>query len=328
MLARLARAFESFFGGALAPAADLFRGVAQIALVAIVLFAALRAALSFTAYRNGWETALVVRCPRCRRLVADPEAPACPSGHAVRFPRGAAQREERRRRFPRLRRAAAAYPFLVPAATAIAAALGFRACGVARVDGPLATLTASAAYLFFAAAVVLAGLALSPGRRGLAERALLGGTTLSVLVPAFALALLARGFEPPRPRSIGSIWTTPTATYVSTGGRARRVGEAAPQGEALLVEARAPAFGIVWQGVKGFEVRGELVKWRGRGGALARFLDRWAAPLSRRGVFLSRSTRTVPLPANRRVWIVSEPGAIRFSEDGGFDLAAPGSTSP
>lgn len=92
--------------------------------------------------------------------------------------------------------------------------------------------------------------------------------------------------------------------------------------EALLVEARAPAFGIVWQGLEGFRSRSRVIKWTGRGGLTARLLSRWASPLSRRGVFLSRSTRMVPLPPNVKIWIVSEPGSIRFTPESDHDLGS------
>jgi hypothetical protein len=323
MLPRLAEAVESLFGGGLRPAAAFLRAIAEVVLVAAVVLLLLRTALSFAAFRHGWETALVVRCPRCRRLAADPEARTCPAGHPIRFPAGAAEREKRRRRFHLLRRTAGAYRFLLPLAIALAAVAGFHACGVTRVEGPLATLAAAAAYLFFSAALALAAFALSPRPRGPTERLLHAATAGLCLVPAFVLALLGRGFEPPRARAIGSLWSTPTALYVSPGGRARRVGDAAPEVEALLVEARAPAFGVVWQGLEGFRKSSRVVKWRGRGGFIARFLSRWAAPLSRRGVFLARSTRIVPLPPNVRVWIVSAPGTIRFATDGNFDLNPP-----
>ncbi|MEO8347834.1 MAG: hypothetical protein ABI610_02895, partial [Acidobacteriota bacterium] len=104
MLPRLARAIESLFGGSLASAAGFLRGAAQLVLVAAVAVPLVRAALSFTAFRHGWETALVVRCPRCRRLVADPESETCTAGHPVHFPSTAAAKERWRRRFHRVRR--------------------------------------------------------------------------------------------------------------------------------------------------------------------------------------------------------------------------------
>ena len=323
MLPRLARAIEGLFGGGLASAAASLRGAAQLALLAAIAVPLVRAAISFTAFRHGWETALVVRCPKCRRLVADPESEACPGGHPVRFPPGAAARERWRRRFHGFRRIAASYGFLLPASLAVASVIAFRAAGVARVEGPLAAICASAAFLFFAAALALAGFALSPLPRGAADRLLNAGIAILCLVPALVLALLARGFEPPRPRPIGHVWNTPTALYLSSGGRARRVGEPAGQVEAHLVDVRAPAFGIVWQGLTGVRAGPRLVRWRGRGGSISRLLERWAAPLSRRGVFLSRSRRVVSLPANVRVWIVSEPGRIRFTAGGDLDLARP-----
>jgi hypothetical protein len=187
-------------------------------------------------------------------------------------------------------------------------------------EGPLAGLCASIAYLFFVAALALAALAASPGRRGAPERILLTTIAAGSLLPAIALGLLAGAFEPPRPREIGSVWTTPTALYLSTGGRARRVGGPGTEVEALLVEARAPAFGVVWQGLEALRVGGRVIRWRGRGGFTARVLSRWANPLSRRGVFLARSSLTVRLAPNEKVWIVSEPGRIRLSTAGSFDL--------
>jgi hypothetical protein len=327
VLSRLAQAVESLFGGGLRPAALLLRVAAEAALVVAVAWPLLRAARSFSAYRHGWETAIVVRCPRCRRLVADPDVRACPAGHAIRFPPGAAEREKVRRRFHRVQRAAASSGFLVPLALALVAIAGFGTIGVTRLENPLASLTASIAYLFFAAALALAGLALAPRGRGWSERILEVSTALLCLAPALVLGLLSRGFEPPRPRQIGNVWSTPTALYVSTGGRARRVGEAASEVEAQLVDARAPAFGIVWEGLSGFRAGTRTVPWRGRGGTLARLLERWSAPLERRGVFLQRATRSVPLPPNVRIWIISTPEGIRFSSKGDLDLLAPGPPS-
>ena len=90
--------------------------------------------------------------------------------------------------------------------------------------------------------------------------------------------------------------------------------------EALLVDARAPAFGVVWEGLEGFRSGERVVKWNGRGGTIARLLARWAGPLSSRGIFLARSTQTVLLPPNVRVWIVSEPGKVRFTTEPELDL--------
>ena len=322
MLPRLAEAVESLFGARLAPAANFVRGAAILTLAFAIALPLLRAVLSFTAFRYGWETAPVVRCPRCRRLVADPDVPTCPSGHAIRFPPGAARREARRRRFHRWARAAASYRFALPLVISLGAVAGFLACGVSRVEGSLATLTASGGYLFFAAALALAALAASPKPRGAPERLLHAGTAAACLLPAIVLALLARAFEPPRPRAIGYVWSTPTALYASTGGRGRRLGDPRMEVEALLVEARAPAFGIVWQGLEGFRSRSRVIKWTGRGGLTARLLSRWASPLARRGVFLSRSTQMVPLPPNVKIWIVSDRGSIRFTPKGEHDLGS------
>ena len=323
MLPRLAQAIESLFGEALRPAAGFLRAAAVVALVAAVALSLLRAARTLRAFRLGWETALVVRCPRCQRLVADPDLRACPSGHPIRFPPGTANRESRRRRFHRLSRAAASFAFVGPALIALGAAAGFRMTGVARLEGSLASLTASIAYLFLAAALALLGLTLSSRSRSWTERALLASTSVLCLFPAFLLSVLARGFEPPEPRTIGHLWSTPTALYVSSGGRGHRVGEPASEIDAELVDVRAPALGIVWEGLARFRAGDRVVRWRGRGGTLARFFERWAAPLSKRGVFLQRSNRSLFLPPNVRMWIVSEPGKIRFGSGGDFDLARP-----
>ncbi|HEY3172392.1 MAG TPA: hypothetical protein VGK86_07440 [Thermoanaerobaculia bacterium] len=328
MLPRLAQAVESLFGGGLRPAAALLRAAAEAALVLAVAWPILSAARSFSAFRRGWETAVVVRCPRCRRLVADPHLRACPAGHPIRFPPGAAGRERLRRRFHRVRRAAASSGFLVPLALALAAVAGFQAIGVTFLKNPLASLTASVAYLFFAAALALAGLALSRRGRGWSERVLEASIALLCLAPALVLGLLSRGFEPSRPRPIGNVWTTPTGLYVSSGGRARRIGEAAAELDAVLVDVRVPAFGIVWEGLSGFRAGTQAIAWRGRGGTLARLLERWAAPLERRGVFLQRATRSVPLPANVRIWIISTPGGIRFSAKEDLDLSPPAPPTP
>jgi hypothetical protein len=323
MLPRLAQAIESLFGEALRPAAGVLRAAALVALVAAVTFSLVRAARILRAFRLGWENALVVRCPRCRRLVADPDLPSCPSGHPIRFPAGAAGRELRRRRFHSLSRLAASSAFVVPVLIALGAAAGFRMTGVTRMEGRLASLTASVAYLFFAAALALAGLALSARSRSWTERTLHAATSLLCLFPALLLSLLARGFEPAQPRTIGHLWSTPTALYVSSGGRAHRVGEPASEIDAELVDVRAPALGIVWEGLARFRAGDRVMRWRGRGGTLARLFERWAAPLSRRGVFLQRSNRSLFLPPNVRMWIVSEPGKIRFGSGSDFDLARP-----
>ena len=321
MLPRLAQALETLFGEALRPATGLLRTAAVFALAAAVAFSLIRAARALRAFRLGWETAPVVRCPRCRRLVADPELRECPSGHAIRFPRGAAERDSRRRRFPRFYRVTASAAFVVPPLVALLTAAGFRLTRAAQMDGPLASLTASAAFLFLAAALALAGLAFSPRSRSWPERSLLAATSILCLFPALLLSLLARGFEPEKPRAIGHLWSTPTALYVSWGGRGHRVGEPASEIDAEVVSVRAPALGIVWEGLARFRAAGRVVPWRGRGGFLARFLERWADPLSRRGVFLQKSTRSLFVPPNVRTWIVSEPGKIRFGPEGGFDLA-------
>ena len=82
--------------------------------------------------------------------------------------------------------------------------------------------------------------------------------------------------------------------------------------EAMLVEVRVPALGVVWQGVEGFRVAGAAVAWNGRGGWIARRLEGWAGPLTAHGVWLSRFDQRVPLPPNERIWIVRDRRQLRF----------------
>ena len=114
MLPRLAEAVESLFGGRLAPVAAFARGAASVTLALAIALPLLRAALSFTAFRYGWETALVVRCPRCRRLVADPDVGICPAGHPIRFPPGAARRESPPAALPPPREGCGVLPLRAP----------------------------------------------------------------------------------------------------------------------------------------------------------------------------------------------------------------------
>ncbi len=91
---------------------------------------------------------------------------------------------------------------------------------------------------------------------------------------------------------------------------------------ALRVDRR-PRSPRRWEGVSGFRAGTRTIPWRGRGGMLARVLDRWSEPLERRGVFLQRPTRSVPLPVNVRIWIISTPEGIRFSAKRDLALAPP-----
>lgn len=317
MLTRLGRAIEGLFGSSLDAGAQALTSLATILLVATVAIALLRAALSYHAWRHGWETARVVRCRRCGRLAADPATPVCPSGHPVRFPPGAARLEQLKRKFAAWRSAAAAYPIILSVLVAALGILGYTALRVGAPRSPLASMAAALAYCFFALLLYTASFTLSPRGHGWSTRAFHAALSGALLLPVLLLASLSRGLEPPEREVLGHFWATPTAVYLSSGGRAKRVAPAAAEVTALAVEARAPALGVVWEGVQGFRIGQEEIAWKGRGGRMARWLNRWAADSPADGdVTLLRSPRRVPLPPNLKIEIVKERGRLRFTPAG------------
>jgi len=311
LLSRFARVVEGIFGASASTAAAMLETVATILLVATVALALARAVIALRAWRHGWETGLVVRCRQCARLAADPDHPVCPAGHPVRFPPLAARREELRRRIFRWRRAAMAYPIVLSGAIAVLAGVGFGALRVGRLRSPLAAMAASLAFYFCVALLYAAWQALSSEWLGWPSRLLHAGLAVILAIPLLFLGSLSRAFEPVETRVLGHLWSTPTAVYLSTGGRARRVAPAAARAEALLIEARAPAAGIVWQGIKGIRVGDAEVAWRGSGGRTARWLDRWAEEDGSSGLLVRRAV-AVDVPPNVRVRILREGDAIRL----------------
>jgi len=320
MFHRIARAIEGFLGPALANAAETLETCAALLLVAAVAIPLVRALFFLRAWRHGWERALVVRCRRCGRLVADPELAVCPSGHAVRFPFGAEKREAWRRRLAGWRRAALFYPTGLALLAAAAPVAGYATLRVGRLQTSLASIAAALAFLFLIGFLYAASDALSPLSRGWTNRLFHAGLALVLLLPVLLLGSLAQALEPPERKVLGHFWSTPTALYFSSGRRARRVGPAATQLEALIVEVRLPALGIVWEGLKGFRTGEKEIPWNGRGGTVARWLDRWADPGSRE-VLLIRSARSMDLPPNVKFQIVKEKDRLRFVPEGGFPPA-------
>lgn len=315
MLSRFARVVEGVFGSSASSAAALLTTIATILLVAAVALSLARAAFALRAWRHGWEQGVMVRCRRCARLAADPEVPVCPEGHPVRFPLTALRRESLRRRLGRWRRAAMAYPIALSAGLATLAGVAYLGLRVGRLRSPLAEMAASLAFLFCLALLYAAWQALSPDASGWGSRGLHGALAGMLAIPVIFLGSLSRSFEPAEARALGHLWSTPTAVYVSTGGRAQRVGPAADRVEALIVEARAPAAGVLWQGIKSLRFGEVEIPWKGSGGWTARWLDRFAQEPGQSGLLVRDSVES-GVPPNVRVQILREGERIKL-------LAAP-----
>ncbi|HEY6099880.1 MAG TPA: hypothetical protein VIW03_10650 [Anaeromyxobacter sp.] len=310
MLSAFARALETFFGPALAAAATASRALAALALAALAGRAMVRA---ITAWRYGWISVTVVRCPRCGEVAPDPGAPLCPRGHAVRFPpatlRRLASAHDRA-----CRRSRAAYPIVLAAGVCAAGVAGWWAAHLGSLALPVSTITASLAYLFFAAALGAAALALSPPVRGTVARVFHAALAVLCVAPALVLALLARAFEPAVERDIGSLWTTPSALYVSSGRRSRREAPAVDRLDAITVDAWLPGLGTIWAGLEAFHAAGREIPWRGAGGTFARLAGRWLRSSGGAGP-VRRSVQTLRLEANRRVRILASRDRIRFAPE-------------
>lgn len=331
MIPTAARAFERLFGAGLQPAAAALRLAALAALCVAVAAALVRLARAVSARRFGWETAAVVRCPACGALAADPAIPECPAGHPVRFPRGARQREERRRGAvagpgAQRRLAAAAGAQAILAFAAVAGARTFRVTDASA--PPLAAIAGASGYLFLALALLCAGAAAAPSARGTLARVLAALAAVAACAPAATLLFFARVADPPPRVAIGSLWQTPTALYVAAGKRPRREAEAAAAIEAEVVEVRSPLFGLRWEGLARLRAAGRAIPWRGSGGLGARFAARWPAALS--GSLFEARSRVVPVETspNVRVWVFRGPEGISFSSAGDGtpvpDARAPG----
>jgi len=311
MIPRLAHALEALFGPSLSTAGAGLSRAATVALVAAITIALVRAALALAARRYGWERSWIVRCPGCGKLVADPRQAACPSGHPVRFPPGAARVLESR---GRRTRAAALYAILLSVAVAASAFLVYMWLRVGNLASPLARVTAACAFFFFLAALYAADFALSARPRGAGARLLHGVVALACLTPFLVLAPLSRAFEPMLGQAEGALWSTPAGIYVSDA-RSRRLFPAAPAIEARLVEARLPALDWQWRGLTGFRLGSSEQPWRGSGGTFARWLDGSADTLRRHGVEVRRSTEEIPLPPNVRVRIVRREQGFAFEPE-------------
>jgi hypothetical protein len=311
MLSRFARAIEQLFGSTAVTASSVLQTLAMLLLIAALALSVLRAALALRAWRHGWEHGLVVRCRLCGHLAADPARPFCPDGHPVRFPPAAARIEGIRRRFLRWTRAAGAYPIALSIFLAVLAAAGYLHLRVGRLRSPLAGMAAALAFIFFLALLYAAGRAVAPGFDGWVSRVVHANLALLLILPVLLLGSLSRSFEPVDRRVLGHLWSTPSALYVSTGKRARRVGPAVDHLEAFHVEARAPAAGVLWQGLTRLHAGGTDVAWKGAGGRMARWLDRFAQEPGGSGL-LVRGSQGVAVPANVRILIVRERDELKF----------------
>jgi hypothetical protein len=134
------------------------------------------------------------------------------------------------------------------------------------------------------------------------------------LAPALVLALLARAFEPAVERDIGSLWTTPSALYVSSGRRSRREAPVVDRLDAITVDAWLPGLGTVWAGLEAFHAAGREIPWRGAGGTSARLAGRWLWSSGGTGP-VRRSVQTLRLEPNRRVRILASRERIRFAPE-------------
>ena len=312
MLLRLAHALETLMGPSLARAAATLTRAALFALVAVVILALTRAALAVVARRYGWERGWIVRCPRCGKLVADPRQGSCPQGHELRFPPGAARASDWRASRARV---AAFYSVLLSVAVAAAAFGTYVWLRIGDPSGPpLAHLTSAVAYFFFLAALYAGDYALSPRPRGVGARLLHGGLALACFTPFLLLALLSGAFRPGERRVDGTVWATPSGVYVSSG-RARRIGPSAEAFQARRVEARMPELDWKWEGLASLRIGATEEPWPGRGGKMARWLDRSAESLRRHGVQVRRLTEEVPLPPNVRIRIIRTPEGLEFEPE-------------
>jgi len=244
------------------------------------------------------------------RAVAIAAMLACLAAALLRIARGVRiSKTESPREVPHPAFLAAANALL--AAAALAAAAPFRI--VDSKAPPLATLAGCAGYVVFAAALLLAGLALAPVVRSAPVRVLAGTLGAIVLFPAVILLYFTRAADPPQPLVIGTLWQTPTALYVSSGGRGRRESDLAGPVEAELVEARSALFGLSRQGLAGFRSAGRPIPWRGDGGLGSRLAARWPVILSGSLFSVTRSWRPIEMQPNERQWILRGPDGITFS---------------
>ncbi|MEO8189387.1 MAG: hypothetical protein ABI682_03515 [Acidobacteriota bacterium] len=314
MIPTAARGLERLFGAALSPAVGALRVAALIALALVVLTALAGLASAVASRRYGWETGTVVRCRRCGRLAADPAQPACPEGHPVRFPSGAARREERRRAHGNSHLVFSSAAAVADGAIVVAALVGARAFRIADAAAPpLAAIAGAGGFLFLAGALLAAARAVSPAGHGPIGRVLAAVAGSAALAPALFFLVLTRAADPPAPRTLGSLWRTPAALYVSDGGKARRELPAGEPLEAEVVTVASAPLGFSWEGLSHLRAAGQQVPWRGRTGSTARTLERFPGVLGALGFSFSRGWRPVSAPVNERIWIVRGTSGIAFS---------------
>ena len=211
---------------------------------------------------------------------------------------------------------AAIYSVLLSLAVAGAAFAVYLWLGLGGPASPMSRICAAAAFFFFLVALYAADFAFSARPRGVGARLLHGLLALACLTPFLALFFLSRALEPTIGRVEGKLWATPAGVYVEDG-RARRLGPAAAAVEARMVEARLPALEISWQGLARLRLGTIEQSWRGRGGWLARFFDRFAEALRRRGILVRRFSEEVPLPVNLKVRIVRRGEGFQFEQETG-----------
>ncbi len=314
MIPTAARAVERLFGGALLPAAGSLRLAALASLGLVVILAIAGIVRAVAARRYGWETGSLVRCRSCARPVADPALVECPEGHPVRFPPGAAAREMRRQAAGTRRdwvAPAAAAGCAAIVALALVSARAFRIADSAA--PPLAAIAGAAGFLFSAGALLAALRAVSPGVHGAFGRLLACGGAAVAVAPALFFLVLTRAADPPGPRTLGSLWRTPSALYVSDGGKARRSAPPAEAVEADVVSVGSPLLGSSWEGLAHLRAGGQAFPWRGRSGSAARSFASVPRLLTAFGFSVTRSWRPIAAPVNERIWIVSGPGGIAFT---------------
>ncbi len=317
MIPTAARALERLFGTALLPAVGALRLAAWIALAVVVAVAFTAVARAVAAGRYGWESGTLVRCRQCSRPVADPALPTCPEGHPVRFPPGAAGRERRRQAGGRSRHLLSAAAGAACVMLGVAAVAGARAFRIADASAPpLAAIAGAAGFLFWAGALLAAARAVSPGAHGFFGRLLACGAAAAALAPALFCLVVTRAADPPAPRTLGSLWRTPAALYVSEGGKARREAPAGEQLEADVVSLASPALGFSWEGLAHLRCGGQEVPWRGRTGSTARSFARFPGVLKVLGFSFSRGWRAIRAPANEKIWILRGPSGFEFSTVG------------
>lgn len=310
MISRFLRALGSFAGPSLSPAAQALRQAALIALAATLVLAAVRILLGWRRRRYGWRQGLLVECPRCGRRAADAEAPRCPEGHEVVFPRGEAV-HQRRRRMSRAPARAFAYAVALDAAVAGAAVAAFLALGLRGPEGPLPQSLAALAFLFALCALYALAVGLSPRARGIGSRLLHLVLAAACALPALVLALLACASRPPAEALLAEIWGNPAGVYLRENGRTRRVAPASAVVRARTLQIDADDWDYHRETLLSITASGTEVPWPVRG-AVSRFLVSGRKFLGRHGFTYRNAEESITLSPNRPVAIRALDHRLRF----------------